>query len=349
LYINFIYHLIVELSTPIENTHYPCEYKNIFAETYFMKKTLPVLVLLFCLKAAVAQDPSIKDLQGAASKTIAKDPKDTSTKTWKKGGLFNLNFGQTSLSNWSAGGDKLSLNINSLLNLYAFYTKGRKAWDNSLDVALGYVKTTSLGNRKSDDRIDLFSKYGYRLSNKGKWYTSAVFNFRTQFAPGFNYPSAAVAVKNSQFLSPAYVLLSLGIDYKPTSNFSVFVSPLTSRWVIVNAEIIPGQKGGFYGVPIGKTVNNEMGAFLSANFMKEIAKNITYKSKLDLFSNYKRKPGNVDLFMTNLLSANIFKGISANIGLDLIYDDDVRLFGPTGKSPGTQLRQYFGIGYLKKF
>lgn len=307
------------------------------------------LVSHILLTSVSSQDQTVKSLQAEANKTIKKDPADTSKKTWKKGGLFNLNFGQTSLSNWAAGGDKLSLNINSLLNLHAFYAKERNSWDNSLDLALGYVKTTSLGTRKSDDRIDLLSKYGYKLSNNGKWYASALFNFRTQFAPGFTYPSPTVAVKNSQFLSPAYLLLSLGLDYKPNAAFSVFVSPFTSRWVIVNAELVPGQKGGFYGVPVGKTVNNELGAFLSANYMKEIAKNITYKSKLDLFSNYKRKPGNVDLFMTNLLSANIFKGISANIGLDLIYDDDVRLFGPTGTSPGTQLRQYFGIGYLKKF
>ncbi len=313
-----------------------------------MKQVIAALFLLLSI-GALAQDQSVKDLQSQASRTVVKDASDTAKKLWKKGGLFNLNFGQTSLSNWAAGGDKLSLNINSLLSLHAFYTKERKAWDNSLDLALGYVKTTSLGSRKSDDRIDLLSKYGYKLSNTSKWYASALFNFRTQFAPGFNYPSGLAPVKNSLFLSPAYLLLSLGLDYKPSSNFSVFISPLTSRWVIVKSELIPGQKGGFYGVPVGKTVNNEIGAFLSANYMKEIVKNITYKSKLDLFSNYKRNPQNVDVFMTNLLSANIFKGISANIGLDLIYDDDVRIFGTGGNSPATQFRQYFGIGYLKKF
>jgi hypothetical protein len=206
-----------------------------------------------------------------------------------------------------------------------------------------------LGSRKSDDRIDLLSKYGYKLSRAGKWYASGLFNFRTQFAPGYNYPSPTIAVKNSQFFAPAYILLSLGLDYKPNDYFSVFISPLTSRWVVVSADIVPGQKGGFYGVPIGKTVNNELGAYLTANYLKAIAKNITYKSKLDLFSNYKRNPQNIDVFMTNLLSANIFKGISANLGLDLIYDDDVRIFGANGTSPATQFRQYFGIGYLKKF
>ncbi len=316
-----------------------------------MKKVLLFVCLFTTTQLLTAQDQTVQDLKNAATKTIAKDPNDTIPKIWKKGGLFNFNFGQTSLSNWAAGGDKLQLNVNGFLNLYAFYAKDRNAWDNSLDLALGYVKTTSLGERKSDDRIDFTSKYGYKLSPTSKWYASALFNFRTQMAPGFNYPTATTSTKISQFLSPAYAILSLGLDYKPNKNFSLFVSPLTSRWVIVNAKglAVANQKGGVYGVPLGKGVRNELGAYLSANYMQEIVKNVTYKGKLDLFSNYKSNPQNIDVLMTNLLSANIFKGISFNLGLDMIYDDDVRVLGSDFKSRRTQFRQNIGIGYLKKF
>ena len=314
-----------------------------------MKKISLSVGLMLLMTATFAQDQTVKDLKEASSKAIAKDPKDTTVKTWKKGGLFNLNFGQTSLSNWAAGGDKLQLNANSFLNLFAFYQKDKHSWDNSFDFALGYVKTTSLGERKSDDRIDFLSKYGYKIAPK--WNVAGLVNFRTQMAPGFNYPKADSSVKISQFLSPAYLITSVGFDYKPSDNISVFISPITSRWVIVTAEGLasPGQKGGVYGVPLGKAVNNEIGAYLTANLTKEIVKNVTYKGKLDLFSNYKRKPQNVDVFMTNLLSANIFKGISANLGLDVIYDDDVRVLGSDNASRRTQFRQYIGFGYLKKF
>jgi hypothetical protein len=314
-----------------------------------MKKISLSVGLMLLMTATFAQDQTVNDLKNAASKTIAKDPKDTTVKTWKKGGLFNLNFGQTSLSNWAAGGDKLQLNAAGFLNLFAFYQKDKHSWDNSFDFALGYVKTTSLGERKSDDRIDFLSKYGYKIAPK--WNVAGLVNFRTQMAPGFNYPKADSSVKISQFLSPAYLITSIGFDYKPTDNFSLFISPLTSRWVIVTAEGLatPGQKGGVYGVPLGKAVNNEIGAYLTANLTKEIVKNVIYKGKLDLFSNYKRNPQNVDVFMTNLLSANIFKGISANLGLDVIYDDDVRVLGSDNASRRTQFRQYIGVGYLKKF
>ncbi|MEP7277900.1 MAG: DUF3078 domain-containing protein [Bacteroidota bacterium] len=318
-----------------------------------MKKILLVALLVSTTVIVAAQDKTIQDLKDASSKTITKDPNDTVPKTWKTGGLFNLNFGQTSLSNWAAGGDNLQLNVNGLLNVHAYYAKNRNAWDNSLDLALGFIKSTSLGSRKSDDNIDLMSKYGYKLSPTSKWYASALVDFRTQFAPGYNYPTATTSTKISQFLSPAYALLSLGFDFKPNKDFSLFLSPITSRWVIVTAtglnRLTPTEKGNVYGVLLGKTVNNEMGAYLSANYLKEIIKNVTYKGKLDLFSNYKRNPGNIDVYMTNLLSTNVFKGLSFNLGLDLIYDDDVRIFGNNADAARTQFREYIGIGYMKKF
>lgn len=318
-----------------------------------MKKILALIFLFIAVNRVIAQDQTVQELKKASSKSIVKDPNDTIPKTWKKGGLFNFSFGQTSLSNWAAGGDNLQLNVNVFLNLYAFYLKDRKAWDNSLDLALGFIKTTSLGSRKSDDKIDFTSKYGYKLTPASKWYAGALFNFRTQFAPGFNYPNATTSTKISEFLSPGYVLLSLGLEYKPNQNFSLFLSPITSRWVIVTAtglnHLTPTLKGNVYGVPSGKTINNEIGAYLNASYMKEVVTNLTYKGKLDLFSNYKHNPQNVDVYMTNLLSANVFKGLSFNLGLDLIYDDDVRIFGKNSDAPRTQFREYIGIGYLKKF
>ncbi|MEO5592675.1 MAG: DUF3078 domain-containing protein [Chitinophagaceae bacterium] len=318
-----------------------------------MKKILLFISLFTTVISLTAQDKTVQELKDASSKTIAKDPNDTIPKTWKTGGLFNFTFGQTSLSNWAAGGDNLQININGALNVYAFYAKDRDAWDNSLDLGLGYIKTTSLGSRKSNDQIDFTSKYGYKLTSTSKWYASALINFRTQFAPGYSYPDATTSTKISDFLSPGYALLSLGFDFKPNKDFSLFLSPVTSRWVIVTATglnpLTPTQKGNVYGVPLGKTVVNEIGAYLSANYFKEIVKNVTYKGKLDLFSNYRHNPQNVDVYMTNFFSANVFKGISFTIGLDIIYDDDVRIFGKDLNGARTQLREYIGIGYLKKF
>jgi hypothetical protein len=310
-----------------------------------VKKTVLVFLTGFIVLYGIAQDKTVEELRKEAAREIKKDPNDTIPKIWRRGGLFNVNFGQTSLTNWAAGGDQFALNVNGFLNLFAFYKKDRHAWDNSLDLAIGYVKTTSLGTRKADDRIDLLSKYGYQIFNK--WYLSGLVNLRTQFTDGFNYPEVDSAVKVSTFFAPAYVLVSLGLDWKPNDDFSLFLSPATNRWVIVLDDSLSAQ--GAYGVEPGENARYEIGAYVSANYKKELVKNLTYKGKLDLFSNYRNKPKNVDIFMTNLFSMNFFKGLSASVGLDIIYDDDVRIFGPASNSPRTQVRQYVGIGYAAKF
>ena len=88
-----------------------------------MKKIFAILLLVCFTAFCQAQDPTVKGLKDEAAKTINKDPKDTTQKTWKLGGLFNLNINQGTLSNWSAGGDKFSFSLNAYLNLFAFYKK----------------------------------------------------------------------------------------------------------------------------------------------------------------------------------------------------------------------------------
>lgn len=308
-----------------------------------MKKLLLLACTIISLQVK-AQDETVKKLKTESDKTIKKDAADTTNKTWKKGGLFNLNLSQGSLNNWAAGGDKFSLSLNSILSLYAFYKKEKHSWDNTLDVNFGYLHTTSLGSRKNDDRFDLLSKYGYAIADK--WDVSALFNFRTQMANGYTY-TKDTAIFSSSFLSPAYVILSLGMDYKPTKNFSVFISPATARWVIVKNDSLSAK--GLYGVAPGSKVHSEFGAFVSAEYLKDLNKTINYKGRLDLFSNYKHNPQKVDVFMSNLFSVKLSKILSATWNVDLIYDDDVRLFGRDGHSPALQLKSLIGLGLLMKF
>jgi len=306
-----------------------------------MRRILLIVTAACIYVYSAAQDKDVQKLQSDASKKIEKNPADTIPEIWKKGGLFTLNIAEGALDNWVGGGDKFSFSAVSFLNLYAFYKKGKHAWDNNLDLVYGIVTTTSLGRRKSDDRIDLLSKYGYGISPH--WYAGALFNFRTQFSKGYTYNKdnlgREVKTLTSASFAPAYVLLGLGFNFKPNSYFSLFISPLTERWVIVSNDTLSLK--GAYGVEPGKKVRNELGAFLSANFSKEVAKNIIYSSRLDIFSNYKHEPGNVDLFWTNVLAMKVNKIISANFNLDLLYDDDAiaRL----------QTRQLLAVGLSAKF
>ena len=308
-----------------------------------MKLSMLFIVLIAPL-VITAQDNAIRRMRIETEKTIAKDPNDTTIRTWKTGGVYSLNLSQGSLSNWAAGGDKFSLAVNSLFSVYAFYKKGKHSWDNTFDFNLGYVNTTSLGSRKNDDRFDLLSKYGLAVSPKLNLAT--LFNFRSQFFNGYTYADN-VKTYSSSFMAPGYLLLSLGLDYKPTKDLSIFFSPATARLVIVKDTALSNK--GLYGVDSSKSTSFEFGAFASINYMKEFNKVLSYKGRLDLFSNYRHNPQNIDLYMTNALNVKLSKVLAVTWSLDLIYDDDVRLFGDNQTSAALQLKSLIGIGLLAKF
>jgi hypothetical protein len=286
--------------------------------------------LIFCslliATVSISQDAGIRKLQAESSRTIAKNIRD-SLKSWHTGGIYNISIGQGSLSNWAAGGDEFSFSVATSVNLYAFYQRKKTSWDNMLNANFGYINTTSLGGRKNDDRLDIVSKYGYALHSRLNLTT--LMNFRTQLMNGYSYTETTKGnfAKNfsSAFLSPAYVLVSQGLDYKPGAGLSVFVSPVTSRWVIVMDDTLAMR--GDYGVEPGKNSSNQLGAFATVNYSTKFNKFISYTGRLDLFSNYRKEPLNTDVYMTNTVSAKLGKVVCLSWNLDMIYDDDVELFG----------------------
>ncbi len=330
-------------------------YSIIFGENrnmkinYSPKGTITGVFLIIALalsSKSFGQDQSVKDLQSSATKEV-KEEKIDSGKTWKTGGIYTLNFGQGSQSNWAAGGDDFSMSLATYLGLHAFYKEGKSSWDNTLDLNYGLVNTTSLGTRKNDDRIDLLSKYGYAISPK--WDVAALFNFHTQFAKGYSYNSDGTKDLLSNFMAPGYLLLSLGFDYKPVRGLAIFISPITSRWTFVNDDSLSAK--GSYGIDPGKKVKNEIGAFASITYMADLnkTKTLNYNGRLDLFSNYEHNPQNVDLMMTNMFVAKISKALNASLSLNFIYDDDVKLFGPNHDSPGLQFKSLLAAGLAIKF
>ena len=304
-------------------------------------------VLVFILSLSFffseAQDASIRKLQAESLRPVKKYVPDSLIKKWKSGGNYTLTIGQGTLSNWAAGGDQFSLTVNTILQLYSYYRKGRNSWDNTLDIFFGYINTTSLGSRKNDDRFDLISKYGYSLNKKINLAT--LFNVRSQFVRGYTYPNN-VKTFASSFLSPAYIIFSQGLDFRPNKQISVFFSPITARWVVVTNPALSLR--GEYGVKAGTNSIGQFGAFGTVTIEKNFNKKVLYKSRLDLFSNYQRKPQNVDLFITNVLTTKIGKSLAFNWNVDLIYDDDVRLFGPRKSSPGLQAKSIIGLGLQVK-
>lgn len=309
-----------------------------------MRKQFLFFILVSFSITVSAQDIPVKTLPTEIFKSVTRKATDTFTVwKWKRGGLVNANLSQGTLSNWAAGGDNFSLATNLYFNYYLYNQGPKHTWDNNFDFNFGLIKTSSLGTRKNDDRVEVISKYGLKVDTARKIYASALYNFRSQLFDGLTY-SGDSGYLSSSFMSPAYFVLSLGFDYKPSPVFSLFLSPLTEKITLVLNKKL--NEKGAYGVPAGRKYIAQIGAFASINFNKEIFKNVTYKGKLDLFSDYNHNPSNIDLYFTNLFAFKINKWLSATYSLDMIYDDDVRLFGKNGTSPALQLKSLIGIGFL---
>ncbi len=313
----------------------------------FYKKALIFSVLFFSIADNIkSQDQVVVELKNESDITIKKDEGDSIKLTWKKGGTFNLNVNQASSNNWSAGGDEFSLSINAFLNVFAFYLKGKNSWDNSLDLAIGMVQSTSLGRRKSSDRLDFTSKYGYFLNQKLN--LASLLNVRSQMANGYKYAKTARGTDSSTLISntfnPTLIIVSEGFDIKPRKNISIYFSPITSKWVMVTE---PGLRS-LYGVDPAKAFRYELGAFFSGNYTGKIKDKFTYKTKLDLFSNYKNEPQNIDVYWTHAFAAKITRYINFTFNVEMIYDNDTKNTTP-GKGPASQWLQLMGIGFSYDF
>jgi len=314
-----------------------------------MKKIFTISIALLLGASVFGQlDEKEKDLR-----TKAKGNTD-STKIWTTGGMFNLNFGQTSLHNWSAGGLN-SYNFNGLLSLFANHSKGKLAWDNSLELEYGSINQFSPGAAdsakkwlKNSDRIELNSKVGYEAG--GHWYYTGLLNFRTQMAPGYDASQKNVI---SDITSPAYTTLAIGMDYKPSSNFNVFISPIAYRALIVSREDLRGRFGFTDEEVAAGPLRSEVGAYIKANYKKDEPfgiKNVSFKTDLAMFSNYLDHPENIDIYWNTLIGMKVNKYITANIGTNLIYDDNIMIQDINGGyGPRVQFKEALTVGFSYKF
>ena len=282
-------------------------------------------------------------------KTLRAVRADTTT-GWKKGGVLNVNIAQTSLTNWAAGGQN-SVALNGLFSLFANYKKDKVVWDNSLDLGYGLLKQGKDADfMKTDDKIDFLSKYGREAFTN--FYYAALLNFKTQMRPGYNYPD--VTNKISDLFAPAYLLLAAGMDYKPNAYFSAFLAPLTGKFTFVTDQTL--SDAGAFGVAPGEKIKSELGGYIRAiysknDFKNELLQNVSFTTKIDLFSNYLKNPQNIDVSWETLIALKVNKYISLNLNTHLIYDDDIKIIVEGSETPGPriQFKEIFGVGFSYNF
>lgn len=264
-------------------------------------KRIFIMILILCGASAFAQD--LTDAQKAAldaAQTInnTKVEKAPAPKPnyWKTSMDFDLGLNQTWMTNWTAGGYP-TVSLAAGIDGKANYEKGRAQWDNRMQLNYGLMWSADKANliQSSNDRIYLESKFDYKMAEKSKFAYSAGVDFRTQFAPSLdNFRQDAETHKwigdlKSSILSPAYLNVSLGVDWKPVPWFDMSMSPLTGGVVIVARQDDELRKR--YGMEkIDDTHYKSsrwlLGAQVKANVNIKVNDWFNYETQLVAFANY---------------------------------------------------------------
>ena len=267
---------------------------------------------------------------------------------WKLLGTGTIGFSQTSLSNWAKGGES-SLSLLLIEKYSANYSKKNFKWENLAELRLGIFSSKSRGVEKNDDKIEVQSRAG--MSAFKKWYYSVESNFRTQMARGYMYPDRVNPI--SAFMAPGYLTFSIGMDYKPNKNFSLFLSPLTSKSTFIKDTSLINPS--HFGVEPGKKNLWEPGAIVKMAWHYPILENIIYDTRAEIFNNYRYTFQKFNVDWEQSLVMQVTQHISSRIMSQVIYDYNVKF--PITDANGVQIdqkakwqfKELFTVGFNYKF
>ena len=281
---------------------------------------------------------------------------------WTKENKVGLDISQITFVNWNAGGNN---SVSGLVKTQFIrtYSNGNLNWKNELITRYGINKQESQVVKKTDDQFQVNSTFGYRTDTISNWYYAGKFNFNTQFANGYAYPNTDLAI--SKPFAPAYIFLGIGAEYsRKDLDFNLYLSPLTQKTTFVFDQRLANQ--GAFGVEKavydingdllreGENIRNEIGILLTNQWKKELYKNINLEHRLSLYSDYAHNFGNIDIDWQLQFAMIVNEYVKANIGMQLIYDDDIKFKEEVAevqitKGPRVQLKQMLGVGIQYQF
>jgi hypothetical protein len=281
---------------------------------------------------------------------------------WEKNNTVGIDLNQVAFVNWSVGGN------NSVAGIVkgAFtrkYVNGNLNWNNELIAKYGLNHLQGQGTRKTDDQLEINSTFGYRRDTVSNWYYSAKYNFKTQFANGYNYPNTNDEISGP--FSPAYIFLGVGTEYiRKDLGLNLYMSPLTAKTTIVSNNTLADQ-GAFGVTPAvkdadgniithGKNSRTEVGILITNQYKHQIFTNIMLDNRFVFYTDYLNNFGNIDVDWQMQLDLTVNQYVKANVGMHMIYDDDIKnKVEKDGvqvtEGPKLQIKQMIGVGLTYAF
>lgn len=305
---------------------------------------LLVCLMLFALVPAMAQEDSAEEEQKLEE-------------GWNTAMSIGLDMAQLFQFNPKQGAGQNRFGFGGGLFIDGIYKRNRLLWENGIAWQFGVQKlgagvlvlpfvekSEKVPFQKTIDELRLGSKLGYAFKQDSKWYFSGAFTLFTGIAPSYpgppTYPGNFLrnfvdTITNTKFFAPANITLSLGIEYIPNENFSIYYSPLAAKWIVVADDQIAAL--GIHGNPVRgmrdpdtglftdfDNTFSQLGSLIRASYRKEFLNDrMNYRSSLLLYSNYLKNPQNIDVDWTNELSLTLFGNLKLSLLVNLFYDDDV--------------------------
>ncbi|HEY1024414.1 MAG TPA: DUF3078 domain-containing protein [Sphingobacteriaceae bacterium] len=268
-------------------------------------------------------------------------PLDLQVNYWRSWTTFGVNINQASFSeNWRGGGVN-SIALGTNFNYKIDYTKDEKNFVSEIVLQYGKLKNKGQLERKTNDRIFWDNKLALRLSKS--WFFFGSINFESQFDNGYSYSTVnqqETRTLISRFMSPGYLTESIGVEYKPNKYFWLRIGTGTARQTFVLDTSLYHNNQKNFGVTPGKRFRNELAFQAVASFDKEIATNLTLKSRYSLFANYEHLE-HIDHRLDATLTARVNRLINVSLTGVALYDKDT--------DNHIQASQALALGLIYKF
>ena len=333
-----------------------------------MKRILLTLSLLAAATVAWGQNTQEAAAAAAAALSAAEDVpvKEEKPKYWTNTFNANLNFGQTYLSQWVAGGFN-NISVTANVDAVAKFAKGKALGNSRIQLEYGQLYSADKPIfQKTKDRIYLESKWGYQTSVKNLAYSASI-DFKTQFGKNYTYGTPKeyqgdeptredwliARTLKSGFLAPAYLNIGVGALWTPAPWISLNVAPLSGGGVLVT---IPELRKT-YGMDLREgseteytNFRAEFGAQIKVDMAWVVNDVFSYSTQVTAFYNYLTPKMEPRITWDNKISWKVVKFFAINLSTNLIYDPRVLVRDTDKTTPGleakgVQFKEYCELGF----
>lgn len=285
----------------------------------------------------------LKELPVEANKAKEDLSLDKENKHWLHTFNASLHFSQAYVSpNWYQGGNN---NVNGIAQIYWNVKLNEKYYPNTLfqmttqyKLGVNSAPDDSLRNYNiSDDLFQFNLNFGYKA--RSNWYYSTNVQFKTQLLN--NYTKNTKDLR-AAFMSPGELNVGIGMTYSRKTKRLEFDASLNPFSYNLKTCFDNRMNETAFGIKEGHSAVSQYGSNAELNFKARLTWNITYQSRLFLFTNYEYLQGD----WQNTLSFNINRFLTTQIFWNLRYDTS------TERTPDTDWHRFqfkeilsFGLSY----